>query len=76
MYTPGLITLNIDWTTVEIPIEGLADLFEDVLVISALIKSFECPSGQGSSSASIRPAIAGECLNNWSAISIAHRTLF
>ena len=68
IYTPSIITPSIDWTTVDIPMEGLADLFEDVLMISAPIKSFECPSGQGSSSTSIHPAIASECLNNWSAI--------
>ena len=76
MYTLGIITPSIDWTIVEIPMEGLADLFEDVLVISASIKSFECLSEQGSSSTSIHPAIAGERLNNWSAIPIARRTLF
>ena len=76
MYTPSIITPSIDWTTVDIPIEGLANLFEDVLVVSAPIMSFECPSGQAFSSTSIRPAIAGECLNNWSAIPIARRTLF
>lgn len=76
MYTPGVITPSIDWTTVDIPMEGLAELFEDVLVVSTPIKSLECPSGQASSSTSIRPAIAGECLNNWSAIPIARRTLF
>ena len=74
--TPGVITPSIDWTVVEIPTEGLVDLYEDVLVISAPIQSFECPSGQGSSSASIRPAMAGERLNNWSAIPIARHTLF
>ena len=76
IYTPGVITPSIDWTVVEIPMEGLADLYEDVLVISAPIESFECPSGQGSSSSSIRPAMVGEHLNNWSAIPIARRTLF
>ena len=76
IYTPGVITPSIDWTAMKIPMEGLADLFEDVLVISAPIQSFECPSGQGSSSSSIRPAMAGERLNNWSTIPIARRTLF
>ena len=76
MYTPGVITPSIDWTIVDIPMEGLADLFKDALVISAPIKSFECPSGQGSSSTSIRLGIVGECLNNWSTLPIARRTLF
>ena len=45
IYTPGVIIPSIDWTVVETPMEGLADLFEDVLVISAPIESFERPSG-------------------------------
>ena len=76
MYTPGIITPSIDWTTVEIPMEGLADLFEDDLVILAPIKSFERPLGQGSSLASIPTAMAGERLNNWRAIPIARCSLF
>ena len=63
IYTPGVSIPSIDWLAVEVPIEGLADLFEEVLVVSAPIRSFKSSSEQTFSSLSIHPAMPIEPLN-------------